>query len=187
MRISKAPEVRRQELLDTAMAVFAEKGYEVTTMRDIARAAGVAAGLCYHYFQNKENLYREAVAQYAARCAAPYAVVFRQTELPLPQAMARAEAAWRDSMEQFPYRNYFHQTGNEMFHQQLNHFLIEELLPPLTAYLLRRKELGEIHIGQPSAAARFLLHGQVALAEASDLTPEQRLTECRLLVEKLLQ
>ena len=45
MRVSKAPEIRRQELLDTAMAVFAEKGYETTTMRDIARAAGVAAGL----------------------------------------------------------------------------------------------------------------------------------------------
>ena len=82
MRVSKAPEIRRQELLDTAMAVFAEKGYETTTMRDIAMAAGVAAGLCYHYFQNKEMLYRQAVEQYAARCAAPFLAVFRQADLP---------------------------------------------------------------------------------------------------------
>ncbi len=187
MRVSKAPEIRRQELLDTAMAVFAEKGYETTTMRDIARAAGVAAGLCYHYFQNKETLYREAVEQYAARCAAPFLAVFRQTDLPFHQAMARAEAAWQASMEHYPYYSYFHQAGNEMFHQQLNVYLIQALLPALTDYLARRKEAGEIHIGAPQAASLFLLHGQLALAEAPDLTPEQRLQECKFLVEKLLQ
>ena len=36
-RISKPPEVRRQEILDTAMELFAEKGYEDTSMADIAR------------------------------------------------------------------------------------------------------------------------------------------------------
>ena len=187
MRVSKAPEVRRQELLDTAMAVFAEKGYETTTMRDIARAAGVAAGLCYHYFQNKETLYRAAVEQYAARCAAPFLAVFRRTDLPLPQAMEQAEAAWRETLEAYPYRDYFHRSGNEIFHQQLNFYLIQELLPALTAYLSRRKELGEIQIGDPGAAALFLLHGQTALAEAPELTPEQRLQECKLLVGKILQ
>ena len=37
-RISKEPGVRRQEILDTAMSVFMEKGYEAATMRDIAAA-----------------------------------------------------------------------------------------------------------------------------------------------------
>ena len=46
-RISKAPEVRRQELLDTAMELFAQKGYEETSMGDIARAGGVAQGPGY--------------------------------------------------------------------------------------------------------------------------------------------
>ena len=32
MRVSKEPEVRKQEMLDTAMRVFAEKGFEATTM-----------------------------------------------------------------------------------------------------------------------------------------------------------
>lgn len=33
IRVSKPPEERRQEIMDTAMRVFAEKGYEQTTMR----------------------------------------------------------------------------------------------------------------------------------------------------------
>lgn len=49
------------------MKVFAEKGYEVTTMKDIAREMNVASGLCYHYFQNKQMLYETAVTQYAIR------------------------------------------------------------------------------------------------------------------------
>ena len=48
-RISKEPEVRRQEILDTAMDVFMEKGYEAATMRDIAAAMHVVPGLCYRF------------------------------------------------------------------------------------------------------------------------------------------
>ena len=59
-RISKPPEVRRQEILDTAMELFAEKGYEDTSMADIARRMGVVQGLCYRYFDSKRVLFREA-------------------------------------------------------------------------------------------------------------------------------
>ena len=43
-RISKPPEVRRQEILDTAMELFAEKGYEDTSMGGHRQADGGGAG-----------------------------------------------------------------------------------------------------------------------------------------------
>ena len=46
MRITKEPEVRRQEILDAALQIFGEKGYEKTSIADIAKAIGVAQGLC---------------------------------------------------------------------------------------------------------------------------------------------
>jgi AcrR family transcriptional regulator len=50
---------RKQQLLDRAAELFAERGYAETRVIDIVRAAGVAKGLFYWYFENKEALFRE--------------------------------------------------------------------------------------------------------------------------------
>lgn len=47
---------RRAQILDAATRVFAEKGFERATVRDIARAAGIADGSLYNYFANKSAL-----------------------------------------------------------------------------------------------------------------------------------
>jgi len=48
--------VRRGDLLDAAARLFVERGYEATTVEDIARAAGVAKGTFYLYFRTKDQL-----------------------------------------------------------------------------------------------------------------------------------
>ena len=50
---------RKQQLLDSAAALFAERGYAETRVLDIVRRAGVAKGLFYWYFENKEALFKE--------------------------------------------------------------------------------------------------------------------------------
>ena len=50
---------RKQQLLDRAAELFAERGYAETRVIDIVRAAGVAKGLFYWYFDNKEALFEE--------------------------------------------------------------------------------------------------------------------------------
>ena len=64
-RITKEPAERRQEIIDTAMRLFYEKGYERTSITDIAREMGVAQGLCYRYFASKESIFDTALEQYA--------------------------------------------------------------------------------------------------------------------------
>ena len=57
---SRAPrpkgEETRARILETALALFLEHGYEQTTMRAIAEDAGVAVGNAYYYFASKEHL-----------------------------------------------------------------------------------------------------------------------------------
>src|SRR5262249_61561005 len=49
-------EQTRALILETALDLFKENGYEETTMRAIAQRAGVALGNAYYYFRSKEHL-----------------------------------------------------------------------------------------------------------------------------------
>jgi AcrR family transcriptional regulator len=49
-------EARRNQILDAAAAVFAEKGFHRATTKEIARAAGVSEGTIYNYFASKDDL-----------------------------------------------------------------------------------------------------------------------------------
>jgi len=55
-RTPKVVEDRREQILDAAMHVFAQKGFARATNKDIAREAGITPGLIYHYFESKEAL-----------------------------------------------------------------------------------------------------------------------------------
>lgn len=49
-------EQTRTLILETALRLFAERGYDRTTMRAIAQEAGVSVGNAYYYFSSKEHL-----------------------------------------------------------------------------------------------------------------------------------
>ncbi len=49
-------EATRRHLLDQALALFHKRGVEATTMRDIAKTAGMSLGAAYYYFPSKEAL-----------------------------------------------------------------------------------------------------------------------------------
>lgn len=60
-------EQRRQQILEAAVACFARKGFDKTTMVDIAAEAGVSDTLAYRYFSNKQELIDAAVRRYEGR------------------------------------------------------------------------------------------------------------------------
>jgi len=60
-RLTVQGKERKQQLLDAAAGLFADRGYDETRVIDIVRGAGVAKGLFYWYFENKEAVFRELV------------------------------------------------------------------------------------------------------------------------------
>ena len=48
---------KRQAIIEAARNIFAMKGYEDTTIAEIAEEAGVAVGTVYLYFHNKREIY----------------------------------------------------------------------------------------------------------------------------------
>jgi AcrR family transcriptional regulator len=55
-RVAKAPEVRRNELIDCAQTLFFSVGYDTTTVADIIELGGISKGGFYHHFESKEDL-----------------------------------------------------------------------------------------------------------------------------------
>lgn len=62
-QVTGVPE-RRRELLDTAAEVFAAQGYNATTVRKIADAAGMLAGSLYYHFDSKESMLDEILSTF---------------------------------------------------------------------------------------------------------------------------
>ena len=60
-RRSRAPRRRQQEIRDAAAVVFHEKGYESTSIQDIADSVGILKGSLYYYITSKEDLLFEII------------------------------------------------------------------------------------------------------------------------------
>ena len=92
-----APARRREEILDAANALFAERGYDEVSIEDIAHAAGVTRGLVHHYFGGRKEVYIALLERIGT---------MREEQLPPPVGRsARARLAdsvsrWLDWTEQ---------------------------------------------------------------------------------------
>ena len=78
------PQVRREQLLDTGAAMFAEKPYDDVFVEDIAARAGVSRALFYHYYETKRDLY---VAMFKRASTRFLARVSFDPQLPLAEQL----------------------------------------------------------------------------------------------------
>jgi AcrR family transcriptional regulator len=90
---------RREQLLHTAVGVFAEHGYHATSMNDVAEAAGVTKPVLYQHFSSKRELFVELLADIGA-------------ELRDTIAKATADAAGPRQQIENGFRAYFSYVGD---------------------------------------------------------------------------
>jgi len=88
-------EQTRALILDTALRLFEEHGYERTTMRAIAAEAGVSVGNAYYYFDSKEHLIRAFYDHNAERHVAASRPVL-DSERDLARRLRGVLRAWAD-------------------------------------------------------------------------------------------
>jgi AcrR family transcriptional regulator len=94
-RLTAQGQERKQQLLDRAAELFAQRGYAETRVADIVEAAGVAKGLFYWYFENKEALFRELVENIRLRLRRAQSAAMDPDADPLTQIRQGAEASVR--------------------------------------------------------------------------------------------
>jgi AcrR family transcriptional regulator len=94
------PQQRREHLLDTGAALFAEKPYDEVLMEEVALRARVSRATVYHYFPNKRDLY---VAIFTRASIRFLARVSHDPQLPLAEQLATALEAHIQSFIDHPF------------------------------------------------------------------------------------
>jgi len=96
MRIVKSAIVRKQEVLDAAMHLFATRGYDNTSINDVIAAIGISKGAFYHHFASKEDLVEALATRYASAAAVRAQGVLDDTSLDCFERLSRFLSRMRD-------------------------------------------------------------------------------------------
>ena len=99
--MDKAPPSRRDELLDLAATMFAERGLRATTVRDIADSAGILSGSLYHHFKSKEQMVEEVLRDFLDWLFERYAEIVAGESDPLE----RVKGLFMTSFEAIEHRH----------------------------------------------------------------------------------
>lgn len=175
MRVSKPPEERRQEIIDTAMKLFSIHGYEKISITDIAREMNVVSGLCYRYFSSKEEIYQTALDQYAYECASPYIQIMDGDFESMKDYKEKLSELFLCTDGQEKYHSFFHKTGNQIFHNQLEISMLDKIKPHMISMITRMNEHGLIHLKDPRSAAMILLYGQMPIINDEQLKTDEKI------------
>ncbi|MBX9035276.1 TetR/AcrR family transcriptional regulator [Gordonibacter massiliensis (ex Traore et al. 2017)] len=186
VRTVKDPEERRLEILDTAMRLFMERGYDAVSMRDIARAADVTPGLAYHYFDSKQKLFAAALEAYAAECTEEFLHILDDGQLTLADKMDALFAAVADE-EGLRYHDFFHAEGNRAFHEQLSFALCERMYPHLLAAVKAEARRRGAVVRDPEVLVNFITYGQLGLMSDRSMPDPRKLELIRNYVEVLME
>lgn len=166
----QAPDARAA-ILDAALALFAEKGFHGTPMREIAASAGISQGLLHHHFGNKEGLWKAVGDQTSKEFLAYVSGIIDPAHPPgIPQAIATYIGYWKQHPAAFRI-NLWRLLEGPTKERQARSKLLTERSAPL---MLRAQQAGEVRDDVPAglllcvagAAAQFWLHSQIEIRDS---------------------
>ncbi|KQY90859.1 MULTISPECIES: TetR/AcrR family transcriptional regulator [unclassified Brevundimonas] len=117
----QAAKVRtRQKVLDAARQLFAERGYEPATIRDIAKGAGMSTGAVFANFQDKAELFEAVLSTDMIKLAETLKSAAAAETTVRARVLAALTAGYHASLEQLPLvqaviaRSWFQPVAAEM-------------------------------------------------------------------------
>lgn len=96
-------ESRKRQILECACSLFAQQGYESTSLAQIAKECACSPSLLIRHFGSKENIYRELLAEYEETCKKTII-----SEIPQGSPMAQLEQLYRALAFDVPSEVYVH-------------------------------------------------------------------------------
>lgn len=128
-RISKEPEIRKNEIIEAAEELFLNQGFEETTVSDIVNKVGVAQGLFYYYFKSKDEILDAVVERFTENVIAELNLVGGDDQL---NAIQKLQTIFTAIFSVFSQKEklviYMHEERNELLHYRLAYKFMDKVI-----------------------------------------------------------
>ena len=173
-RVTKDPEERRSELIDTAERLFLEGGYENTTVSDIVKEVKVAQGTFYYYFASKQDILDAVIER---EIDEPERDVIRiaygegdaATKLKaVANVILNFQTAKRGLIE------HVHEESNAIMHEKMERRIIARLAPTISEVVEDGVSEGLMRTDYPEETAEFMIAAIIFLFHQPDIDSDRR-------------
>ncbi len=186
MRIVKAVDERRKEILDAAMELFYEKGFSHTSITDIAQSIGTSQGLCYRYFKSKDEIFESAINEYAELILARIMPVLKDENKTLKEILFFFKTISDIENSDNYYFKFFHSSENNDVHEKIWLIICGKLLPQVEKRTKEEVLEEKLNTEDPAAFASFCVYGQLGIILNPLLNGAQRLKTIQKFLNEVL-
>lgn len=143
MRVIKKAEERRNEILDAADELFAQKGFDGTSTNDILEKVGIARGTLYYHFKSKEDIMDALIERYTVLLLGAAKEIAADKSIPINDRIIRVVMGLNISGGNGKeIIEHIHKPQNALMHQKIQKVIINGLPPILTEMICEGIEQG---------------------------------------------
>ena len=178
---SKKPAERRKELVDAAARLFAEKGYESTSVRDILDAVNGAPGMFYYYFKSKQDVYVAVMEDFISERMDRKCAVMEDEGRPFDERIAALRSLVTDDVNEY-VRSFDPEPGESVPDASYKLWdmvqMIDRMAGPYTKLMLQGIQTGKlknrlgVNESNAQACALFMLYGLWGVMYDGRFAPE---------------
>jgi len=157
-RVNKKPEIRRNEIIETSLELFREKGYDQTAVSDIVKKLGIAQGTFFYHFKTKNDIVIAIVERFVDKKINQIKTLAETEEM-------RADAKlysilWEQSSDdESRIGEVIHHEHNASIHQKFLVKVVQESAPYVIQILEQGIAEGIFQIEDLQETAEFILVG----------------------------
>lgn len=188
MRITKNPEERRIEIIETANRLFETKGFSQTSVKDITEAMNVAKGTFYYYFESKNQVIDAIVEHALGDIVEKGEALVAMTDATAISRLRMILEGGLNSKETVKIRQDLHKPRNRELHEKMNVASIKALTPIISNIIYQGIDEGDFHLEAVEETTGFLLAGiQFYHDEMLFGWTEEELTKQRINTIKIIE
>ncbi len=166
VRNVKKPEERKKEIMDAAEELFADRGYESTSVDDIANRLGVSHGLFYHYFDSKESVVDAIVVRLAEEIGEN---IRKIADTPGLTGVEKFRRMMLESLESKKQKNYliklFQGEEKTLLLSKYMDTTISEMSTQIAKIVEQGVDEGVFRTPYPRKSVEFWLHGRFFMVQ----------------------